>query len=582
MILDDTNSTSLVVNLVIVGFHHKKGHQIEYSYPLAKESLDEQWSNILSYALPDGAHNREKDLIYFHIPSLDKETNAQRTLFGIAAYRQIDANSIVNKEADVTRNSIQKSVCLLLRQPLYGNISEELQLLTEKYFEEKDFSKINIFEEFVQKLNLNPLVFDIKHFSAKDLFIQYRRKTLILLKLILLQKKVLFMLSPIENLVKTILTLVSLIPELIPNGLNECTLLGEKENLPRSISLNDTEDIVFDKNFNQQLNFDQVKLKTKVDDDDDDAVEISSISTQEKEKEEGEQQETKLNLMKRATSLTAKLSDTFNRLTTTSNTTTTAMTTSPSTLIANYSQDYLNHLDQFQFPLQLFNKNNLLHPYLPLNNLDLLTNRNVNSYVIGASNALFRQQVTHDIIIVENDEDFLIQSSQLKSELQLTTADLRFLQLFEEENNGVKNEEEIRRLFLNYLLSLMAVAQTPNDEAMNDFNYSFVKSFQSTEAFRLWQSKGPYPYFDQIIPRHPQAGQLNVADVKLRVAHVLDDAEAGRQLKGAFEDTSHFMGEKSRAATKVLGQAKNSIFSSVIGTINQGKQWLNKPPTSSE
>jgi hypothetical protein len=37
------------------------------------------------------------------------------------------------------------------------------------------------------------------------------------------------------------------------------------------------------------------------------------------------------------------------------------------------------------------------------------------------------------------------------------------------------------------------------------------------------------------------------------------------------------MGEKSRAATKVLGQAKNSIFTSLIGTINQGKQWLSKP-----
>ncbi|UJR17918.1 hypothetical protein I4U23_004817 [Adineta vaga] len=570
MILDD-NSTSLVVNLLIVGFHHKKGHQIEYSYPLIKENLDEQWSNILSYALPDGAHNRDKDLIYFHIPSLNQEMNSQQTLFGIASYRQIDANCIVNKEADITRNSIQKSVCLLLRQPLYGNISEELELLTEKYFEEKDFSKTIIFEEFVQKLNLNSPVFDIKYFSAKDLFIRYRRKTLILFKLILLQKKVLFMLSPIENLVKTILTLVSLIPELIPHGLNECTLLGEKENLPRSISLNDTEDIVFDKNFNQQLNFDQIKLKTKADDNDEEG-EVSSIDTQDKEKEgEEEDQQIKLNLMKRATSLSAKLSDTFNRLTTTT-------TSTPANLIANYSQDYLNHLDQLQFPLQLFNKNNLLHPYLPLNNLDILTNRNVSSYIIGASNGLFRQQTTHDVIMVDNDEDLLIQSPQVKSELQLTTADLRFLQLFEEENSGVKNEEEIRRLFINYLLSLMAVAQTPNDEAMNDFNYSFVKSFQTTEAFRLWQSKGPYPYFDQIIPRHPQAGQLNVTDVKLRVAHVLDDTETGRKLKGAFEDTSHFMGEKSRAATKVLGQAKNSIFSSVIGTINQGKQWLNKPP----
>ncbi len=57
-----------------------------------------------------------------------------------------------------------------------------------------------------------------------------------------------------------------------------------------------------------------------------------------------------------------------------------------------------------------------------------------------------------------------------------------------------------------------------DDEAINDFNSSFVKSFQSTNAFRLWQSKGPYPHFDQIVPRHPQAGQLNVTDVKLRVA----------------------------------------------------------------
>jgi hypothetical protein len=42
------------------------------------------------------------------------------------------------------------------------------------------------------------------------------------------------------------------------------------------------------------------------------------------------------------------------------------------------------------------------------------------------------------------------------------------------------------------------------------------------------------------------------------------------------------MGEKSRAVTKVLGQAKTSLFSSVIGTINQGKQWLAKPQSSDD
>jgi hypothetical protein len=63
---------------------------------------------------------------------------------------------------------------------------------------------------------------------------------------------------------------------------------------------------------------------------------------------------------------------------------------------------------------------------------------------------------------------------------------------------------------------------------------------------------------------------------------VLDDTETGRKLKGAFDDTSQFMGEKSRAVTKVLGQAKTSLFSSVIGTINQGKQWLAKPQSSDD
>ncbi|CAF5117475.1 unnamed protein product, partial [Rotaria sp. Silwood1] len=110
--------------------------------------------------------------------------------------------TVTNKEADITRNSIQKSVCLILRQPVYGNVSEELQLLTEKYFEEKKFNERKMFEEFVDKLNKNPPKFDLKYYSARDLVCRYRRKTLILFKLILLQKKVLFMLSPIQNLVQ--------------------------------------------------------------------------------------------------------------------------------------------------------------------------------------------------------------------------------------------------------------------------------------------------------------------------------------------------------------------------------------------
>ena len=63
-----------------------------------------------------------------------------------------------------------------------------------------------------------------------------------------------------------------------------------------------------------------------------------------------------------------------------------------------------------------------------------MNNLNVNSYIIGASNGLFRQQNHVDFIVSDQEEDFIIQSSQLKSQLQLTTADLRFTQLFEDQS----------------------------------------------------------------------------------------------------------------------------------------------------
>ncbi|CAF5084741.1 unnamed protein product, partial [Rotaria sp. Silwood1] len=155
---------------------------IEYSYPLLNEPIDEYWSNIGILALPDGVHQRQHDLIYFHLPSIHhQDHNKKKTLFGIASYRQIDANTVTKKEANI--HEIQ------FKKPAYGNVSEELKLLTEKYFEEKNFNERKMFEEFFDKLNKNSPKFDLKYYSAHDLVYRYRRKTLILFKLILLQKK---------------------------------------------------------------------------------------------------------------------------------------------------------------------------------------------------------------------------------------------------------------------------------------------------------------------------------------------------------------------------------------------------------
>ena len=67
-----------VLHVVVVGFHHKKGCQVEYAYPPLMDPdgdpkstlLPSQWKHLPSLALPDGSHNYEQDTCYFHLPDL--------------------------------------------------------------------------------------------------------------------------------------------------------------------------------------------------------------------------------------------------------------------------------------------------------------------------------------------------------------------------------------------------------------------------------------------------------------------------------------------------------------------------------
>jgi hypothetical protein len=55
-------------------------------------------------------------------------------------FRQIASSEVANA-TEVTRSSIQKSVCIISKWPLYGMIANKLELITHAYFEERDFSK---------------------------------------------------------------------------------------------------------------------------------------------------------------------------------------------------------------------------------------------------------------------------------------------------------------------------------------------------------------------------------------------------------------------------------------------------------
>lgn len=48
------------------------------------------------------------------------------------------------KSADVTRSIVQKAVVVLARQPIFGPIRQKLAVITAAWFNQKDFSKIDI------------------------------------------------------------------------------------------------------------------------------------------------------------------------------------------------------------------------------------------------------------------------------------------------------------------------------------------------------------------------------------------------------------------------------------------------------
>ena len=72
-------STSPLIYIIVIGFHHKKGCQVEFVYPCDNRilkltesdsdlyRLPKNWKHLPSLALPDGSHNYDSDYIYFHL-----------------------------------------------------------------------------------------------------------------------------------------------------------------------------------------------------------------------------------------------------------------------------------------------------------------------------------------------------------------------------------------------------------------------------------------------------------------------------------------------------------------------------------
>ncbi|KAI0373648.1 hypothetical protein BV20DRAFT_962201 [Pilatotrama ljubarskyi] len=231
---------ALVLGIALVDFNHLVGPKIEFARGNILE--DEEIVKILPFlALPDGAHLTTEDYSYFHLVPTSPNPS---TIFGISCNRQISSADLLVKDADVTRSTVQKAVVVLASKPVFGPIRDRLGVITRALFAQRDFSDMSILDDFYSSLehSLRGQLTESGLYmgtSLRELVHKFRQRTLVLVKALMLQKKIMFFGHPVERLCTYQYSLVTLIPGLLQN-LDDCgspPLASRAQTLSRPTSL---------------------------------------------------------------------------------------------------------------------------------------------------------------------------------------------------------------------------------------------------------------------------------------------------------------------------------------------------------
>ena len=83
-------------------------------------------------------HRSTEDYSYFTLRRAATKAHSATSLFGISCTRQLDANALINRPAEVTRSTVQKAVVVISDSPQYfGAIKAQLGVVTAAWFAQK-------------------------------------------------------------------------------------------------------------------------------------------------------------------------------------------------------------------------------------------------------------------------------------------------------------------------------------------------------------------------------------------------------------------------------------------------------------
>ncbi|KAK0303214.1 hypothetical protein LTR91_002396 [Friedmanniomyces endolithicus] len=266
------------------------------------------------------------------------------------------------------------------------------------------------------------------------------------------------------------------------------------------------------------------------------------------------------------------------------------------------TSDRSSFLAYLGVPLQLFGIGSVFGPYTPLQQLDILTDLDTKSYVVGSTNSLLIQQKDRYCdVLIDLDENLIsILSPTLRSAVALSVADRRWIDFLAQQvtdtwdetdpsrpkTHGYAGSEEFIRLqFEEYLLALLSAEKYhqhlshnnhPNKDRpssgdpkalladiegdpSSDFSPAFLDAWRATENHALWSRTTDTHLFDLVDPRHPCAGGITIEDVQRRLAAQV----AELHLDERFSATREVVGKRLVEGKEQVGAAFGRVWADV-------------------
>lgn len=181
--------------------------------------LPDEWAFLPFMALPDGAHDQSQDVVFFTLPP---------DVHCVACFRQTQARDAKSHAAGgggtysyersvASRGSVQKSVVLLCRRPLFGVLADRLVPAVRAYFDQADFADTHVLASLFHALNVSLARPSLSTcdtlFHGLDLRALVRRlgpQLGAIIKLVLLERRVVFYSQPVRFASNAVVALASI------------------------------------------------------------------------------------------------------------------------------------------------------------------------------------------------------------------------------------------------------------------------------------------------------------------------------------------------------------------------------------